>query len=161
MILEGPTITDPYEKVTPAALSIAQLLKVNSIKPKRKEYTTKAASVCHSAPQETPCSSHLQYIRLMLHGHTQKKELIDRLYHLGLSISYNRIICVSAQMGNRICKHMQFHNNHVVCPPRLCGSVFITSAVDNIDYNPSSTTSKESFHTTGISLNTSCVILKD
>ena len=35
MILEGPTITDPYEKVTPVALSIAQLLKVNRIKHRR------------------------------------------------------------------------------------------------------------------------------
>jgi hypothetical protein len=32
------------------------------------------------------------------------------------------------------------------------GDVFKTSAVDNIDHNPSSTTSKESFHGTGISL---------
>ena len=53
-------------------------------------------------------------------------------------------------MGNRVCE--QFHNEHVVCPPRLRGSVFTTSAVDNIDYNPSSTTLKESFHGTGISL---------
>ena len=30
-MLEGPTITDGYDKVTPATLSIAQLLKVNSI----------------------------------------------------------------------------------------------------------------------------------
>ena len=53
MILEGPTITDCYEEVTPAALSIAQLLKFNSIKHRRKEYTTKVVSVCHSTPQET------------------------------------------------------------------------------------------------------------
>ena len=53
-------------------------------------------------------------------------------------------------MGNQVCE--QFHTDHVVCPPRLRGSVFTTSAVDNIDYNPSSTTSKESFHGTGISL---------
>lgn len=32
------------------------------------------------------------------------------------------------------------------------GSVFTTAAVDNIDHNPSSTTAKESFHGTAISL---------
>ena len=53
MILEGPAITDCYEEATPTALSIAQLLKVNSIKHRKKEYTTKAVSICHSAPQET------------------------------------------------------------------------------------------------------------
>ena len=77
MILEGPTITDPYEKVTPAALSIAQLLKVNSIEPKRKEYTTKAVSICHSAPQETPCSSHLQYNKIDVTW-SYTKEGVDR-----------------------------------------------------------------------------------
>ena len=53
-------------------------------------------------------------------------------------------------MGSSVCK--QFHREQVVCPPRLRGSVFTTAAVDNIDHNPSSTTSKESFHGTGISL---------
>ena len=147
MILEGPTITDHCEGTTPAALSIAQLLKFNSIKHRRKQSTNESISVRHSTAQETPVPT---YIGLMLHDHTRKKELVDRLYHLGLSISYDRVLCLSAQMGNRVCE--QFHNEHVVCPPRLRGSVFTTSAVDNIDYNPSSTTSKESFHGTGISL---------
>lgn len=34
----------------------------------------------------------------------------------------------------------------------LCAKLFTTAAVDNIDYNPSSTTAKTSFHGTGISL---------
>ena len=53
-------------------------------------------------------------------------------------------------MGNQVCE--QFRTDHVVGPPRLRGSIFTTFAVDNIDYNSSSTTSKESFHGTGISL---------
>ena len=51
----------------------------------RKEYPTKAVSVCHSAPQETPVPT---YVRLMLHGHTQKKELVDGLYYSGLTYKY-------------------------------------------------------------------------
>ena len=47
MILEGPTITDRYEESTPAALSIAQLLKFNSIKRRRKESTTESVFVHH------------------------------------------------------------------------------------------------------------------
>ena len=73
MILEGPTITDYYKEMTSAALSIDQLLKFNSIKYGRKEPTTEAVSVA----QETPVPT---YVRLMLHGYTQKKELVDRLY---------------------------------------------------------------------------------
>ena len=57
MILEGPTITDCYEKVTPAALSIVQLLIFNNIKHRRKESITEAVSVCHSL--ETPVPTYV------------------------------------------------------------------------------------------------------
>ena len=122
MILEGPTITDHDEGTTPATLSIAQLIKFNSIKHRRKEPSTEAISVRHNSAQETTLPI---YVGLMLHGHTRKKELVDRLYHLGLSVSYDHVLCLSAHMGNQVCE--QFHNDHVVCPPRLCGSVFTTS----------------------------------
>lgn len=38
------------------------------------------------------------------------------------------------------------------CPSILRKGIFTTSAVDNIDHNPSSTTAKSSFHGTGISI---------
>ena len=53
-------------------------------------------------------------------------------------------------MGNSVCE--LFHRENVVCPLSLHGRVFTTAAVDNIDHNPGSTTSKEPFHGTGISL---------
>ena len=40
----------------------------------------------------------------------------------------------------------------MVCPLKFRGKVFTSAAVDNIDHNPSSTTSKDSFHGTSISL---------
>ena len=40
----------------------------------------------------------------------------------------------------------------VVCPPEQRKGLFTTSAIDNIDHNPSSTTSTTSFHGTSISL---------
>ena len=145
MILEGPSIKDQSEDRTPAALSIAQLLKFNSTKGKRDNASS--VHVKHSTAQETPVP---RYIGLMLHAHSRKRELIDRLNHLGLSISYDRVLRLSAQMGNSVCELFQREN--VVCPPSLRGKVFITAAVDNIDHNPGSTTSKESFHGTGVSL---------
>lgn len=57
---------------------------------------------------------------------------------------------LSAEMGNSVCQ--QFHMEQVVCPPMLKGNVFTTAAVDNLDHNPSATTTKDSFHGTGISL---------
>ena len=145
MILEGPSIKDQSEDRTPAALSIAQLLKFNSTKGKRDNASS--VHVKHSIAQETPVP---RYIGLMLHAHSRKRELIDRLNQLGLSISYDRVLRLSAQMGNSVCELFQREN--VVCPPSLRGKVFTTAAVDNIDHNPGSTTSKESFHGTGVSL---------
>ena len=60
MMIEGPTITDRYEEMTPAVLSIAQLLKFNSIKHGRKEFTIEAVSVCYNAGLETPVPTYVQ-----------------------------------------------------------------------------------------------------
>ncbi len=144
IILDGP-IKDQIEERTPAALSIAQLLKFNSTRQKRD--STSSAHARHSTVQETPVP---RYIGFMLHAHSRKRKLIDRFNHLDLSISYDRVLRLSAQMGNRVCELYQ--RERVVCPPTLRGHVFTTAAMDNIDYNPSSTTSKESFHGTGTSL---------
>ncbi|KAJ8407186.1 hypothetical protein AAFF_G00288620 [Aldrovandia affinis] len=147
MILEGPSIKEQMADTNPAAIATTQILKFNSVKHKRTRGTTSSTSVRHSVAQETPLPI---YIGMMLHAHTRKNELVDRLSHLGLSISYDRVLQLSAQMGNSVCQ--QFHRERVVCPPKMRGQVFTTAAVDNIDHNPSATTSKDSFHGTAISL---------
>lgn len=134
------------ESSTPAALSIAQLLKYNSVKHTRTQADT-SSSVRHSTAQETPVPI---YIGLMLHAQTRKREIVDRLFSLGLSISYDRMLRLSAEMGNSVSQ--RFHMEQVVCPLTMRGSVFTTAAVDNIDHNPSATTAKDSFDGTGISL---------
>lgn len=144
MVLEGPNIKDQSECSTQAALSIAQLLKYNSVKHVRKE-TSCNSSVRHSSAQETPLPV---YIGLMLHAKTRKRNLVDKLSDLGLCISYDRVLSLSAEMGNSVCQ--RYHMEHVVCPPALKQGVFTTSAVDNIDHNPSATTATDSFHGTGI-----------
>lgn len=75
---------------------------------------------------------------------------MDKLFHLGLSISYDRVLQISADLGNAVNQFYRMEN--VVCPPRFCQTVFSTGAVDNIDVDPSSTTASSSFHGTGISL---------
>ena len=39
-----------------------------------------------------------------------------------------------------------------MCPPNLREGLFTTAAIDNIDHNPSSTTTTDALHGTGISL---------
>lgn len=67
------------------------------------------------------------------------------MYELGLSISYNRVLNISTELGNKVCHHYKMER--AVCPPSLKGGLFTTGAVD-----PSSTSAHGSFHGTGISL---------
>ena len=87
--------------------------------------------------------SHLQYVRCcyMVIRHTRKKELIDRLYHLGLSISYDHVLCLSAKMGNRVCK--QFHIIIMYCVLQDYVKVSLLLLLLITYYNPSSTISKD------------------
>ena len=90
------------------------------------------------------------YVGLQLHAHTRKRELIDNLCHVGMSISYDRVLRLSTDMGNTVYKRYELEN--LVCPPTMRGNLFTTAAVDNIDHNPSLTTAKHSFHGTSILL---------
>ena len=87
---------------------------------------------------------------MLLHPHTRKRELVDRLSHQGMIISYTRVLELSAQTGNSACQ--QFHREQVVCSPTMRSNVFTTSAIDNINHNASSTTAKRSFHGTATSI---------
>ena len=147
MILQGPSIKHQSESATPAALTTAQLLKFNGLKHQWAVTGSTPCPVRHATTQEMPVPI---YIGLMLHAHTRKKELVDRLAHMGISISYDRVLSLSAQLENSACR--LYHQEQVVCPPKMRGRVFMTAVVDNIDHNPSSTTAKQSFHGTAISL---------
>ena len=101
----------------------------------------------HSKDRETPLPV---CISVLVHGHTRKRELVDILFHLRLSISYDRVIDIS--MGMAIAAAQQCASNEVVWPLILRKDLFTTAAVDNIDHNPSWATAHEAFHGTGISL---------
>ena len=113
MVLEGPNIKDQMADTTPAALANAQMLKFTCIKDNGAHPTTALVTARHSATQKTPVPT---YVGMMLHAHTRKRDLVDRFSHLGMSISYTRVIELSAQMRNSACQ--QFHSKQVVCSPK-------------------------------------------
>ena len=142
MILGGPNIKSEAQD-TQASLSVAQLLQYNSCI-RRQEGTS---STRHNKARETPLPI---YVGLTVHARTRKRDLVETLFDLGLSVSYDRVMEISTSMSNRVCE--QYHQEQVVCPPNLRQGLFTTAAIDNIDHNPSSTTATHSFHGTGISL---------
>jgi hypothetical protein len=144
MVMDGPNIMNKVtEKVRQAMLSMAQLLQYNSYVKRRPSST----GTHHNKNRETPLPI---YLGMMIHANTRKRELVDTLFHLGLSISYDRVMDISMDMANEAAS--QYENDGVVCPLILRDGLFTTAAVDNIDHNPSSNTARDSFHGTGISL---------
>ena len=121
------------------------------------DYTTQHCTISYKTahyhtilyPNTKHCTprGHQYYI---IHAKTRKRDLIDKMFQIGLSISYDRVLSISTQLAQRVCR--QFEHDQTVCPINLRHGLFTTSAVDNIDHNPSATTSKSSFHGTGISI---------
>ncbi|KAG0728564.1 hypothetical protein GWK47_032228 [Chionoecetes opilio] len=148
MILDGANIKHQTKlantSTTTAALTVSQLLVFNSVKHARSVEST---SVRHSRERETPLPL---YLSLKIHAVTRSRGLIDTLFSLGMCVSYDRLLQLTADIANGVCQ--RFNMEEVVCPPKLRKGLFTTGAVDNIDHNPSSATAKDPFHGTGISL---------
>ena len=146
MVLRGANIETNVLDVpeTQSALTMAQLLKYNcTFQRKSKQGTTQS----HSVTRESPLTS---YIGLLIHAKTRMKGLIDKLFSLGLSIPYRRVMEISTNLGNNIITH--FVEENIVCPANMRVGVFTTASVDNIDHNPTSSTATDSLHGTGIVL---------
>ena len=60
------------------------------------------------------------------------------------------MLSITSDIANTVIA--RYESGGVVCPSKLREGLFTTAAVDNIDHNPSSTTSSDSFHGTAISL---------
>ncbi|KAL8592617.1 hypothetical protein ACOMHN_026547 [Nucella lapillus] len=143
MILDGPSLGNSGRGRQQASLTLAQLASFNAVKRAR----TNTATIKHSNERETPLPV---YVGLAIHAQTRKKALVDNMFTLGLSVSYNRVLEMSTELASRACS--QFHSDGVVCPMKLRSGLFTTAAIDNLDHNPSSTTAKDAFHGTAISL---------
>ena len=124
-------------------IAMAQLLQYNCF----AKYKVGSQVHRHSKDRETPFAV---YIGMSVFAATRKKTLIDKLHENGLSISYDRVLQISAQLGEAVIA--QYVEDGVVCPPVMRKQVFTTSAVDNIDHNPTATTAQTSFHGTSMSL---------
>ncbi len=136
-----------HEDETPsnATCSITQLMVFNSIK--RSKKIRKSDTLRHNIDRETAVPL---YVGLLVHNKTRKKELVDKMYDMGLSVSYDRIMQVESQISNAVIQ--QYENQGIVCPPILEKHLFTTGQLDNLDHDPRATLSKDSFHGTAISI---------
>lgn len=129
-----------------AVKSISQLIQFNYVCNQRK--TSVLLHSTHAIYRETPIPI---YIALKIYSTTRKRSIIDMFNQLGLCISYDRVQTISNQFANSVISHYDKYG--IIGPSTFQKNVFTTGCVDNIDHNPSATTSKDSFHGTAISLN--------
>ena len=144
MICHGANITEQsLVSKSQAPLSICQLILFNCLGRSEKH----VQRTRYNKSRELPLPVHLG---VFLHTKTRKRDLVETLYDLGLSVFYDRVLEISTDVGTKICNYYNWLNT--VCPPQLKKGVFTTSAVDNINHQTSATTAKNSFNGTGISM---------
>ena len=96
MILNDPNFkSQGCDGVSQASISIAQLLQYH-ISVRRRPGST---GIYHQNTRKTPLPI---YVGLVVHARTRKHDLIETLFDLGLSISYDRVI---GTIGNHVCNY--------------------------------------------------------
>ena len=147
--MRGPTIKRDSAE-SKACLTVAQLLVFNTISRFRDNSGNANNAIHHThhvRNRECPLPI---YAALKIHGATREKSLIDTFYKLGMCISYDRLLSISTDITNSVIG--RYDRDGVVCPSKLRDGIFTTAAIDNIDHNPSSTSTHDSFHGTAVSL---------
>jgi hypothetical protein len=143
MILKGPDLKDQDRHTSQPCLTIAQTILYNM----KKRPSNLEVRARHRLSREPPLPI---YLGLNIHAVSRNKKLIQMLYQMGISISYDRIMELEDWLATSVCE--RFEEDGVVSPANLRKGLFTVGALDNLDHNPSSTTAKTSFHGTGISL---------
>ena len=141
LILYGPNLKDQKKHETQACLTAAQVLLYNV---KKRSPSRNDVKPRHTLQREPPIPI---YIGLNVHQTTRSKKLIDQLYWLGISISYDRVTELKEWIATSVCE--QFDKDGVVAPTGLQKGLFTVCAQDNIDHNPTSTTAVNAFRAFG------------
>ena len=134
---------DPRRKGQ-SAQSISQLV----MREYRKKWTNNDAIIRKhdSKSHETPVPT---YIGLKLYATVRSKTLLDKFFHLGVCISYDRVLDISNSIAFYILQ--KYEQNQKVFVPNLLRLELLTIiAKDNIDFNTRSTKVSQHFH--GISM---------
>ena len=144
LILTGNSPLSSGQQRYQESLTISQLIMTNSLK---RMTLHESRHKRYSILKETPLT---KYIGTMLYRNTRSQKLVNIMFSLGLSISYRRVLNISDDIHTALQQH--YEDEGLMCPIGLQKNTFTIGAVDNIDHNPTSSTSRRSFHGTGISI---------
>ena len=95
MILQGTNINKNKKYLEQANLTISQLIGQNIVKRTRDNITPNYFCEARESPLGV-------YLGMMVHAKTQKKGITDKLYDLGISVPYSRVMELSTCLGNKV-----------------------------------------------------------
>ena len=130
------------------ALSVAQMIVSQIRRPsKRKARLKKPTRKRHNLKQETPL---LQCIGLKIFYTSRSHQLIEHLYHVGLSVSYDRVLELTKIFYEEL--RRSFIERSCFFPRILKKFLFTIWLKDNIEVNPKANFNKSSYHGTSSSI---------
>ena len=122
MLLNGSNIAHRNATESQAILTISQLIVFNS-----KKKSSTPSSNRHSLEREPPLPL---YVGLSIHAYTRSKKIINKLFQLGISVSYDRVDDLLNGLGTAVCN--RFQQDGVVCPLNLNCGLLTVGALDSI-----------------------------
>ena len=87
---------------------------------------------------------------MKIYGKVRSPSLIDRLFSLGICISYLRVLEITKCISQTLLQ--QYDHRHVFLQRASCEGIFTVIAKDNIELNASSTTASNHYHGTSMSV---------
>lgn len=97
MMLNGPNLKDQDKHEFQACLTIGQNILFNT----KKRVSVSVANNRHTMKREPPLPI---YMGINIHTLTRSKKLIQQLYQLGISISYDRVMELEDLLATSVCE---------------------------------------------------------
>ena len=90
-------------------------------------------------------------VEIAVHQAVRSKQLITMLHEIGMSMDYNRILRVEAQIEASVLKRMEL-NDGLYIPPNVVLGKHVFFAVDNVDFAEDTPDGKNTFHGTAMAI---------
>ena len=90
-------------------------------------------------------------VGIAVHQGVGNKQLITMLHGFGMSVDYNRILRVEAQIEASVLKRMEL-NDGIYIPPDLVLGRHVFFAVDNVNFAEDTPGGKNTFHGTAMAI---------
>ena len=129
-----------------AAMTVSGLITFN-IHKLQKSPNSNIIHRRHNKKQETPVSI---YVGLKIYSTVRSRNLIQRLFELGICISYDRILSITKSVYESLQKN--FARYGVFLPTNIQKGHFVVLVKDNIDKNATANLVQSHYHGTSISL---------